>query len=168
MQGLDTESPQLVSSRGVRLLGQYEESLGSLLFFLLQKQRQADGTSTAALAQQQPHALAAGEGSAAALDLQQHPNSAGAVALAQQQPNGAPSGEVPAAALPLQQPTAQSNDAAAAQGFAPAVVMGGSSQQGPTHAGGSCKPPKSGVGVALGSRAVFLSQTDTVLRFRKE
>ena len=167
MQGLDTEAPQLVNSRGVRLVGQYEESLGSLLFFLLHKQRQDAVGLTAASAQQQPHGLAAGRGSAAALDLQQHLNSAGAAALAQQQPDGALNGEVAAAALPMQQPTVQANNAAAALGPAPAAAMGASSQQGPAHAGGSSKPPKSGAGAALGSRAMFLSQTDTVLRFRK-
>ena len=38
-QGLDTEAPQMVTSTGVRLAGAYEDSLGSLLFFLLQQQR---------------------------------------------------------------------------------------------------------------------------------
>ena len=135
MQGLDTESPQLVDSRGVHLVGQYEESLGSLLFFLLQKQRQDAVGLTAALTQQQP--------------------------------NGALNGEATAAALPVKQPTAQSNGAIAAQGPAPAAAMSSSSQQGPSHAGGSSKPPKSGAGAASGSRAMFLSHTDTVLRFRK-
>ena len=168
MQGLDTESPQLVNSRGVRLVGHYEESLGFLLFFLLQKQRQDAVGLTAASAQQQPHALAAGRGSAAGSDLQQHLNPTGAAASAQQQPNGAPNGEAIKAALRVQQPTVQSNGAAAPQGPAPSAVMGDSSQPGPMHAGGSSKPPKNGAGAALGgSRAVFLSHTDTVLRFRK-
>ena len=136
MQGLDTESPQLVNSRGVCLVGQYEESLGSLLFFLLQKQRQDAVGLTAASAQQQP--------------------------------NGALNGGVAVAALPMQQPTAQPSGTAAAQGPAPAAAMGGSSLQGPTHTAGSSKPPKSGaVAASGGSRAMFLSHTDTVLRFRK-
>lgn len=41
LQGLDTEAPQMVTSTGARLSGAYEDSLGSLLFFLLQQQRSA-------------------------------------------------------------------------------------------------------------------------------
>ncbi len=53
LQGLDTEAPRLVTSSGVRLAGEYEDSLGSLLFFLLQQQRSA-GAAGAAPAEQPP------------------------------------------------------------------------------------------------------------------
>lgn len=53
VQGLDTEGPQMVTSTGARLTGEYEDSLGSLLFFTLQKQRSA-GAAAAAPGEQPP------------------------------------------------------------------------------------------------------------------
>ena len=51
LQGLDTEAPRMVTSSGVRLAGEYEDSLGSLLFFLLQ-QRCCAGAAGAAPAEE--------------------------------------------------------------------------------------------------------------------
>ena len=128
MQGLDTAAPQIVNSTGARLTGEYEDSLGSLLFFSLQRRQgpaanAAAGSAAAGQPSLQSTAAAPGGGGSAPIA---EPSSS-----AQQAP--AADGTVGSAAF--QQPSVQASAPAAVGGDSAVTAEPGSSaQQGETRA----------------------------------